>query len=380
MSPSDARSETDPDVARVREVAESDPHAARIREEPSSSPVAASRTGVLLAQLGTPASPSTRDVRRYLREFLSDPLVIDLPAPARWLLVNGVIAPFRAPRSAHAYRAIWRREGSPLRVHTDALGAALRVALGPGFAVEVGMRYGAPSLADALDRLTAAGTRRIVVAALYPQHAESSRGTALLAVERWARGGPAAPELAIVPPFFAEPGFVTAVAAAARPLLAEVRPDHVLMSYHGLPERHVLRADPTQERCLARPDCCALPGATDTCYRAQCFATTSAVAAALALAPERVSTSFQSRLGRARWIGPATDDLLVSLAGRGIRHLLVLCPSFVADCLETLEEIGLRGRARWLTELRGAAFAVAPCVNASAPFVEFLAERVRAAA
>lgn len=337
-------------------------------------------TGVLLAQLGTPASPSTRDVRRYLREFLSDPLVIDLPGPARWLLVNGVIAPFRAPRSAHAYRAIWRPEGSPLRVHTDALAAELGKALGPGFSVEAGMRYGEPTLADALDRLTAAGVRRIVVAALYPQHAESSRGTALLAVQRWAAAGPAAPELAILPPFFAARGFVDAVAAAARPLLSSLQPEHVLMSYHGLPERHVRRADPTQERCLARPDCCVQPGATDHCYRAQCIATTRAVTAALGLAPERVSTSFQSRLGRARWIGPSTDEQLVSLAGRGVRRLLVLCPSFVADCLETLEEIGLRARERWLTELHGEAFATAPCVNASPPFVEFLAERVRAAA
>jgi len=336
-------------------------------------------TGVLLAQLGTPASPNTRDVRRYLREFLSDPLVIDLPGPARWLLVNGVIAPFRAPRTARAYRAIWLSSGSPLRVHTEALAAELAKALGPAFAVEAAMRYGAPQLADALDRLTAAGARRIVVAALYPQHAESSRGTALLAVKSWAASGPAAPDLAILPPFFAEPGFVAAVAAAARPALAELRPEHVLMSYHSLPERHVLRADPTQERCLARPDCCAQPGASDFCYRAQCLATSRAVAAALGLAPERVSTSFQSRLGRARWIGPSTDDALVSLAGRGVRRLLVLCPSFVADCLETVEEIGIRGRARW-EELRGEAFALAPCVNASPPFVDFLTAQVKAAA
>jgi protoporphyrin/coproporphyrin ferrochelatase len=362
----------------AREV-EEDAHAARIHERGLSSSVAAAKAGVLLAQLGTPASPSTRDVRRYLREFLSDPLVIDLPAPARWLLVNGVIAPFRAPRSAHAYRAIWRPEGSPLRIHTDALGDGLRAALGSGFAVEVGMRYGEPALEGALDRLTAAGAQRIVVAALYPQHAESSRGTALAAVQRWAASGPPAPELVILPPFFAEPGFAGAVAAAAQPLLAELRPEHVLMSYHGLPESHVLRADPTRERCLARPNCCALPGATDTCYRAQCFATTRAVAERLGLPLERVSTSFQSRLGRARWIGPSTDATLVSLAGRGVRRLLVLCPSFVADCLETLEEIGIRARERWLSELRGEAFAVAPCPNASAPFVEFVAAQVRAA-
>jgi ferrochelatase len=339
----------------------------------------AQTTGVLLVQLGTPASPTTRDVRRYLREFLSDPRVIDLPAPARWLFVNGVIAPFRAPRSARAYRAIWRAEGSPLRIHTDALAGELAKALGAGFRVEVGMRYGKPSITEGLDRLASARVKRIVVFPLYPQHAESSRGSALAAVQTWAPETVMIPELRTVPPFFARPGFVSAVAAAARPVLAELRPDHVLMSYHGLPERHVLAADPSRERCLARADCCVLPGATDTCYRAQCFATSRAVARALELAPERVSTSFQSRLGRARWIGPSTDDLLVSLAGRGVRRLAVLCPSFVADCLETLEEIGIRARARW-KELHGEGFALVPCVNASPPFVDFLAEQVRAAA
>jgi ferrochelatase len=242
------------------------------------------------------------------------------------------------------------------------------------------MRYGEPSLGAALERLRTAGAERIVVATMYPQHAESSRGTALLEVQRLAGGRPDTPPLAVLPPFFAAPGFVEAVAAQARPALAALRPEHVLLSYHGVPERHVRRADPTQERCLARHDCCKLPGATDTCYRAQCFATSRAVAGALGVAPERFTTCFQSRLGRARWIGPSTDDLLVSLAGRGVRRLLVLCPSFVADCLETLEEIGIRARARWLGELHGEAFDVAPCVNATEPFVTFLAEQVRAAA
>ena len=335
-------------------------------------------TGVLIAQLGTPASPSTRDVRRYLREFLSDPYVIDLPAPARWLLVNCAIAPFRAPRSAHAYQAIWTPAGSPLRVNTEALAAELAKALGECFHVEVGMRYGAPALAGALDRLAAAGAERIVVATQYPQDAASSRGTALAAVSRWAAQRSDAPKLTVLPPFFAAPGFIAAVAAAARPLLAEQGPEHVLMSYHSLPERHVLAADPSREHCLARAECCRDPSALDFCYRAQCLATSRAVAEALGLAPERVSTSFQSRLGRARWIGPSTDDLLISLAGRGVRRLLVLCPSFVADCLETLEEIAIRGRARW-TELHGESLTLAPCVNASAPYVAFVAEQVRKA-
>jgi len=337
-------------------------------------------TGVLLVQLGTPASPSTRDVRRYLREFLSDPLVIDLPPLPRWLLVNGWIAPIRAPRSARAYRSIWRPEGSPLRVHTDAIAAALAKALGGTMPVEVGMRYGEPALAGALDRLAAAGARRFVVALLYPHEAASSRGTALREIERWAAARPGAPERVILPPFFAARGFVEAVAAAARPQLAALRPEHVLFSYHGLPERHVRRADPSGKHCLSRPDCCAAPGATAYCYRAQCLATTRAVAATLGLGELHFSTSFQSRLGRARWIAPSTDDTLVSLSGRGVRRLLVLCPAFVCDCLETLEEIGIRARERWLGELHGEAFALAPCVNESAPFVAFLADQVRSAA
>ncbi len=336
-------------------------------------------TGVLLAQLGTPASPSTGDVRRYLREFLSDPRVIDLPAPARWLLVNGVIAPFRAPRSARAYREIWQPEGSPLRIHTEALAAALRERLGTRVPVAVGMRYGKPALTDALTELADAGVGRIVVATLYPQHAESSRGTALAAVQAWAASRAASPALAILPPFFAAPGFIESLAAQARPVLEPFRPDQVLLSYHGLPERHVQAADPSRDHCLVHPRCCQQPGATDFCYRAQCFATSRAVAATLGLPLERISTGFQSRLGRARWIGPSTDDLLVSLAGRGVRRLAVLCPSFVADCLETLEEIGIRARARW-RELRGEAFALVPCVNASPPFVEFLAGQVEAMA
>ena len=193
------------------------------------------------------------------------------------------------------------------------------------------------------------------------------------------RAGRTRPTLAILPPFFAEPGFIAAVAAEARPVLDAVRPDHVLFCYHGLPERHVLKADPTQERCLARPTAATRPAPATCCYRAQCIATSREVARALGLSPERVSTSFQSRLGRARWIGPSTDDAFIALAGRGVRRLVVLCPSFVADCLETLEEIGIRGSARW-SELHGSAFALVPCVNASAPFVEFVAAQVRAAA
>ncbi|HEU4427485.1 MAG TPA: ferrochelatase [Myxococcota bacterium] len=334
-------------------------------------------TGVLLAQLGTPASPTTGDVRRYLREFLSDPRVIDLPAPARWLLVNLVIAPFRAPRSARAYQAIWTPEGSPLLVHSRAFAEALQRELGGGFRVALGMRYGAPSLAAAFAELCDAGVSRIVALPLYPQLAESSTGTAIAAIRAAAAQRAGAPPLSFVPAFFGDAGFIGAVAEAARPVLASGF-DHVLFSYHGLPERHVRAADATREHCLASARCCDAPPAAvlASCYRAQCFATTRAVASALALPPERVTTAFQSRLGRDPWIQPWSDEELPRLAARGVKRLAVLCPSFVADCLETLEEVGIRARDQWRA-LGGDELALAPCVNASPAWVRAAAELVR---
>jgi ferrochelatase len=336
--------------------------------------------GALLVQLGTPASTEVADVRRYLRQFLSDPRVIDIPAVGRWLLVHAVILPFRAPRSAEAYRSIWMPEGSPLLHHTRALAAAVAERLGPGFRVEVGMRYGAPSLPEAVERLRDAGVERVVVLPLFPQYAGSSSGSALEETLRVVGAGWNVPEVRGIGPFFDDPGFVGAVAEAARPVLEATRPDHVLLSYHGLPERQIRRSDPTGRHCLASADCCAAPPerVRGFCYRAQCVATSRAVADALGLAPEAWSTSFQSRLGRTPWIRPYTDEVLPELAGRGVRRLLVLCPSFVADCLETLEEIGIRARAQW-AELGGEAFGLAPCVNAAPGFAEAVAGWIRRA-
>jgi protoporphyrin/coproporphyrin ferrochelatase len=335
-------------------------------------------TGILLAQLGTPASPAVPDVRRYLREFLSDPRVIDLPTPARWLLVNAIIAPFRAPKSAHAYQSIWTPQGSPLLVNSRAFAEALQRELGAGFRVALGMRYGAPQLAGALAELCDAGVSRVVAFPLYPQVAESSTGTAIAAIREAAAKRASPPPLAFVPPFFADPGFAAAVASEARPVLDRERCDHVLFSYHGLPERHVRAADPSRGHCLASASCCDAPPAAvlASCYRAQCFATTRAVTRALALPGERVSSAFQSRLGRDPWIKPWTDEELPRLAARGVKRLAVLCPSFVADCLETLEEVGIRARDQWLA-LGGEALALLPCVNASPAWVNAAAEQVR---
>jgi len=338
--------------------------------------------GVLLAQLGTPASPAVRDVRRYLREFLSDPRVIDLPAPARWLLVNALIAPFRAPKSAHAYARVWTPTGSPLLVHSRAFAKALQRELGAGFRVALGMRYGAPRLADAYAELCEAGVSRIVAFPLYPQVAESSSGTAIAAIREAAARSANAPPLAFVPAFFADAGFIAAVAEPTRAVMERARCEHLLLSYHGLPERHIRAADlETRAFCLESASCCDRPQALalHNCYRAQCFATSRAVTAALALPAERVTTSFQSRLDRDPWIKPWTDEELPRLAARGVKRLAVACPSFVADCLETLEEVGIRAREQWRA-LGGEELALVPCVNADVTWVRAAARMVASGA
>jgi ferrochelatase len=332
--------------------------------------------GVLLVNLGTPESPRVRDVRRYLREFLSDPLVIDLPAPWRWLLLRAVILPFRPRRSAAAYQAIWTDEGSPLLVHSRAFADSLTKELGEGFVVELAMRYGRPAVAPALRRMASAGVRRLVVLPLFPQHAASSSGSAIEHVRKELARVEGLPEPTLLGAFFADPSFVGALVEASEERLRPFAADHVLLSFHGLPERHVLRADPSGVHCLAREDCCTSGDSVGWCYRAQCFATAHAFARAARLAPDRTSVAFQSRLGRTPWIRPYLDDRLVELAASGVRRLAVVCPSFVADCLETLEEIGLRGRERW-SELGGAAFELVPCLDSHPAWVECAAAWIR---
>jgi ferrochelatase len=331
------------------------------------------KSGVLLLNLGTPAAPTTAAVRRYLREFLSDPRVIDVPALARFLLVNGIIAPFRAPRSAKAYASIWSAEGSPLLLHTRALAQALQKSM-PHVAVEFGMRYGEPGMAAALERLLAQGVERVLAVPLYPQYASSSTGSSVdrlyrLAAERWNT-----PWIEVLAPFYEAPEFLEALVALAQPELEAFQPEHVLLSYHGLPERHVKKSAPDGPHCLARPDCCAaICNQNRWCYRAQCFATSRGLIERLKLDPQRVTTAFQSRLGRDPWIQPFSDQVLLDLARSGVKRLLVMCPSFTADCLETLEEIGERARHDFLAA-GGSALQLVPCLNASPAWVAGLSD------
>jgi protoporphyrin/coproporphyrin ferrochelatase len=335
------------------------------------------RQGLLLVNLGTPDAPETGAVRRYLREFLSDPRVLDIPAPARWALLELIILPTRPSRSAAAYRKVWMPEGSPLLVHGRRLAARLADALGAEWAVELAMRYGRPTLESALEKLASAGARTITVLPLYPQYASSSTGSTLERVYELAGRAWNVPALRAVPPFFDNQAFLEAWVEVARPVLAEGRPDHVLFSFHGLPERHILKSDVSGRHCLKSATCCdvAVPE-NRWCYRAQCMSTARSLAAQLGIPPAQVSVAFQSRLGRTPWLKPYTDLLLPELAQKGVRRLAVLCPAFVADCLETLEEIGIRAREDFL-RAGGEALTLVPSLNAHAAWVRALVRLVR---
>jgi len=305
---------------------------------PTTSP---SRTALLLVNLGTPDAPTTADVRRYLREFLSDPRVIDLPSALRWLFLNLIILPRRPARSAEAYRQVWTPEGSPLLVHGQNLTQAVQSAL-PKIEVALAMRYGNPSIASALAKLEQAGCDEIVVFPLYPQYASSSTGSTLEAVYQQLATRWNTPYVRVIPPFYDHPAFIEALAQVGEAELATYNPDHILFSFHGLPERHLIKSS-NGDTCLASEDCCAsMHLGNRNCYRAQCFATARALAKRLGLTPEDSTVTFQSRLGRTVWIRPYTDEALPKLAAAGVRKLAIYCPAFVADCLETLEEIGIR--------------------------------------
>ena len=255
--------------------------------------------GLLLINLGTPDAPETAAVRRYLREFLSDPRVVDIPAFGRWMLLNAFILPFRPAKSAEAYRKVWMKEGSPLLVHSVALRDRVRERMGSGWGVELGMRYGQPSIAKALTDLVAAGVERIVVAPLFPQYSSAANGSAIEETFRVASQMWNVPSLNVTPEFFDDPGFIDAFAEVGRPHLQAFRPDHVLFSFHGLPERQVRRSDTSGAHCLQSSTCCdRMVAANRHCYRAQCYATARLIAARLKLPEDQWSVSFQSRLGR----------------------------------------------------------------------------------
>lgn len=334
----------------------------------STTPPAGERA-VLLVNLGSPASPDEADVRTYLDQFLMDPRVVDLPWILRRFLVSAFILPKRPKASGEAYASIWTPEGSPLRVATEKLAAGLDERL--DVPVRWAMRYGDPSIESQLLALAESGIRRVSFVALYPHWAMSTVETSVVEAERVIRAHGLDLVLETLPPFYDDPDYIAEVAATAREYLQD--DDHLLFSYHGLPERHLRKCDPTGSHCLQHPDCCRVPSpAHDWCYRHQVLVTSEKVAAALGLPEERWEFSFQSRLGRAKWIEPYTDRTLAALPGRGVKNLAVICPAFVADNLETLEEIGIQGRETFLAA-GGERFTLIPCLDARPGWIDVLA-------
>ncbi|MBI3181274.1 MAG: ferrochelatase [Myxococcales bacterium] len=332
--------------------------------------------GLLLVNLGTPDAPRAPEVRRYLREFLSDPLVIDLSPPARWALLQLVILPFRPSRSAEAYRKIWTEGGSPLLVHGRALAEAVAKELAAEYHVELGMRYGSPSVSSALAALRGRGVEELTVLPLYPQLSLSTTQSTVERVKGLLTSEWPGARAKWVPPFYASSGFLDAFAEVARPVLESGRPEQVLFSFHGLPVRQLRRMDPGGKHCLSSPSCCErISEANRGCYRAQAFETARRLAVRLELPPDRYGVSFQSRFG-ARWIEPFTDVRIRALARSGVGRLAVVCPAFVADCLETLEEIGIRGRESFLAE-GGRELTLVPSLNAHPAWVRAVAELAR---
>ena len=327
----------------------------------------AEKTGVLIINLGTPDAPTPPAVGRYLKQFLMDKWVIDIPAILRWILVHILIVPKRKFASAEAYEKVWTKKGSPLYFHSQEFCAKVENHLGDKFLVRLGMRYGNPSIPAAIEYFKKAGVKELVVMPLYPQYAESSTRSSLEEVERALRSDSFSPRVKIVPPFFDSVGFIKAYAQEIRKSLAQ--DSHLLLSYHGLPERHVQKTDLTKNHCLKSPNCCdKMVDANRFCYRAHSFATSRALATELGLSKNQYSVSFQSRLGRAPWIKPYTDFLYKDLIAEGKKNIVVASPSFVADCLETIEELGMRLREDFIRD-GGEKFDLVPCLNSSDPWV-----------
>ena len=315
---------------------------------------------VLLVNLGSPDSPSVPDVRRYLREFLMDGRVLDAPWPIRFAVVNFAILPLRPRQSAHAYQSIWTAEGSPLVVTSRHVQLQLqqRVAV----PVELAMRYQNPSIEHAIQRLAAKGARELLLIPLFPHYAMSSYETAVERVKEVVRRKALPLRITVQPPYYDHPDYIAALVASAQPYLSKPY-DHLLFSFHGIPERHLRKSDPTGRHCLMTGQCCEVPSpAHNTCYRAQCFKTMKAFVARTGLPADKYSIAFQSRLGRDPWLKPYTDFELPRLAQQGKKKMLVICPAFVSDCLETLEEIGIRGRETFL-EAGGEDLRLIPCMN-----------------
>lgn len=308
------------------------------------------KTGILLANLGTPDAPTPGAVKRYLRQFLSDKRVVDTSRLLWWPLLRGVILPIRSPRVAKLYQSVWMEEGSPLMVYSRRQQQALAARL-PDTPVALGMSYGSPSLASAVDDLLAQGVEHIVVLPLYPQYSCSTVAAVWDELARILAKKRAIPGISFIRDYAEHPDYIHALAASVRASFAvHGEPDLLLLSYHGIPQRYANQGDDYPQRCRD---------------------TTRELVSALGLPPERVMMTFQSRFGREPWLTPYTDETLKMLGEKGTKHIQVLCPGFAADCLETLEEIAVQTREIFL-EAGGKQYEYIPALNADAAHIEMM--------
>lgn len=318
------------------------------------------KQGVLLVNLGSPDSPSVPDVRKYLREFLMDGRVLDAPWPIRFGIVHFAILPKRPKESAHAYQSIWTPAGSPLVVTSKNVKAQLQTKL--SIPVELAMRYQNPSIDEAINNLNYEGVDEVLVIPLFPHYAMSSYETAVERVKEVVRRQAPSMQIKVQSPYYNDPNYISALVASAESFLKQGY-DHLLFSFHGIPERHLHKSDTTGRHCLKVKNCCETPSpAHATCYRAQCFQTMKAFVKKAGVPDGKFSVAFQSRLGKDPWLTPYTDHELERIAKAGVKKLLVICPAFVSDCLETIEEIGMRGRDTFI-EAGGAEYKMIPCLN-----------------
>lgn len=313
------------------------------------------KQGLLLINLGTPDSYSISAVWRYLSEFLADKRVIELPAIIRYTLLYAFILPFRVKRSAHAYQTIWTTEGSPLLCNSRNLVKKLQALLGSNYQISLGMRYGKPSIQQALSELQ--HCQAITVLPLYPQYSSAASGSSIEKVLQLVARQNQLPSIKVIRDFHSHPSYIAAQATLIAPFIADH--DFLLLSYHGIPENHLSKGGCKK---ICEHNCLTQSQYNLNCYRAQCFKTSALIAETLQLNEQQYCTAFQSRLGRTSWIKPYTDKTLLELRKQGIKNLLVACPSFVADCLETLEEIEIRLKEKWLS-LDGQKLTMVPSLN-----------------
>jgi ferrochelatase len=329
------------------------------------------KKGVLLMNLGSPDSTDIKDLRKYLDQFLMDERVIDKPWLLRALLVKGIIVPFRAPKSAEAYKTIWTKQGSPLIVITRQLQHALQNEIEEP--VEVAMRYGNPTVEDGFNKLLKRdpAIEEVIAVPLYPHYAMSSYETAVEYAKQVYNKNKYSFKLSFVEPFYSKPDYIAALAEKMKPFLNQSF-DKILFSYHGVPGRHIRKSDVTGCHCLQTENCCEVASTAHVhCYRHQVFTTTKLVSEFLNIPKEKYEISFQSRLGKG-WLTPFTDIRLAEFPGEGIKNLLIMCPAFVSDCLETLEEIEIRGREIFMNA-GGESFTMIPCMNTEPLWVKTLA-------